>query len=62
MSNERLSNREDSEDNSNETAKMLNHYYRIQGLAETLLPIFVRTNLDEEDTREAVEQAIKKVF
>ena len=41
--------------------RKLNRHYRIQGLAEILLPIFLKANLDEEDTRDAVEQAIKEV-
>ena len=47
-------------DNSDEIARKLHRRYRIQGLAEILLPIFIKANLDKEDTLDAVEQAIKE--
>ena len=49
-------------DNSDEIARKLHRNYRMQGLAEVLLPIFIKANLDEEDTLDAVEQAIQQVF
>lgn len=39
-----------------------NRKHRIQGLAEIILPILIKANLDEEDTRDAVEQAIETLF
>ncbi|MDO8496638.1 MAG: hypothetical protein Q7S43_04305 [bacterium] len=62
MPDKQLKHRLDFVGNSDEIARKLHRRYRIQGLAEILLPIFVKANLDEEDTHEAVEQAIKEVF
>lgn len=49
-------------DNSDEIARKFHRHYRIQGLAEDLLPIFMKTNLDEEDIRDAVEQVVQELF
>ena len=47
-------------DTSDEIARKLHRRYRIQGLAEALLPVFIKANLGKEDTLDAVEQAIKE--
>lgn len=49
-------------DNSDEIVRKLHRRFRIQGLAEILLPIFIKANLDKEDTEQAVDQAIKELF
>lgn len=49
-------------DNSDEIARRLHRCYRIQGLAEILLPIFIKANLGKEDTEKAVGQTIKELF
>ena len=52
----------DHVDNSDKIARKLPRRYLIQGLAEALLPIFMKADLNKEYTREAVEQTIEELF
>ena len=49
--------RQDFSDNLNKITGKI-HHYRIENLAEVLLPIFIKAGLNQKDTRDAIEQAI----
>jgi len=48
--------------NFDEDTRKKIHPYRITGLSEALMPIITRAELDEEDSRKAVELALWEVF
>ncbi len=49
-------------DNLDENTKKKIRPYRITGLSEDLTPILFKADLDEKDSRKAVELALKEVF
>lgn len=49
-------------DNSDEIARKIHCRYRIEGLAQDLLPIFLKAKLDKEDIKKAVDQATEELF